>query len=182
MTDNSPEAILKRRIQDTLIIVGTDIILFSIWTMVKTVGISMMYRTEIIRDMRSFGGTENSTLSDSTLFLLFLIMILFLFSILLFLRLYVGLAAISEGRGRRRSNLYLAIAGIMIVLSILSLYQMLLQLFSGAEIEHAPYYLSDDPSISSVIIELTSIVMMLQMVSAAIRIRRLRKNENREKD
>ena len=177
MTDNSPEAILKRRTQNTLIIVGNGIIVFGLWTLIKTVGIFLMYRTELIRDIRTLGELNSTDYSDFTIFSVMFFTTLILLSFIIFIRSYVGLSAISEGRGRRRSILYILITLVMIWLNCMSFIQLTINLILGEEGERAVYSLSEDPSVSSVIIELTSIIMMIQMVRAAIRIRRLRKAE-----
>ena len=177
MTDNSPDAVLKRRTQDTLIIVGNGIIVFGLWTLIKTVGIFLMYRTELIRDIRALGELNSTDYSDSNIFIVMFITTLILLSFIILIRSYVGLSAISEGRGRQCSILYILITIIMIWLNSMSFIQLTINLIFGEEGERAAYSLSEDPSLSSAIIELTSIIMMIHMTRAAIRIRRLRKAE-----
>lgn len=172
---NDPKEIQIRRYRDTLIVVGNGIILFGIWSMVKLLGSFFLLKDETIAAMRMVGGEGMEELPDPVVFYITLAMVVLFMLIILAIRTYVGLSAISEGRGKKRRRLYLPIAVIMIISGISSFFT---NFFSVSE---EPTYgaLSQDTTISGLIIELTSVIMLTEMVVSAVRIRQLRKSEGK---
>ena len=175
MTDNSPAALKARRSQNTLIIVGTGIIVFSIWTLIKTVGMTLMNWTDILTELRSVQGLDDPSISDTALFTILMIVLLIYLGGGILLRLFVGLSAIAEGLGKRRSILYILAAAFMIWSSFSGCLISIAGLLSGETAEESSIILQNRPSVSAMIIELTSLIMMVQMVVSAIRIRWFRK-------
>ena len=165
--NNEPEQIEIRRSQNTLIVVGSGTILFSVWTTVRMLGLLILLRNETVSALKDkFGATED--ISDTAYFLTITIVIMFILALLLAIRVYVGLSAIAEGRGKKRGILYILVAIVMILVSIWSF-------LSGFFTSEAPEQLgalTRDRSISSLIIEATSIIMLAQMVVSALKIRK----------
>ena len=168
--DNDPKQIAIRKYQNTLIVVGTGIILFGAWTVVKVLGSFFMLREETVAAMRKLSGEAIDELPDSVVFYITLAVVLLIMLISLAVRSYVGLSAISEGRGRKRRRLYLPLAVIMIISGIMSFVTS----FFVVNGENALGALSQDTTLSGLIIELTSIVMLTEMVVSAVRIRKLK--------
>ena len=86
------------------------------------------------------------------------------------IRTQIGLAAISEGRGRRRRKGYLILAAIIIIVSVLEVISNII--LSNPEASYGA--LSADTSLSSSVIELTSMVMLTEMIVSAVRLRKAR--------
>ena len=105
-----------RRSQNTLIAVGTGTILFSVWTVVRTIGMAIILKAETINGIKQYTSNLNTHFSDNTVFVMFIVMMILVMSVILGFRVYVGMAAISEGRGIRRRSIYLLAAFILLVL------------------------------------------------------------------
>ena len=166
--NNEPEQIEIRKSQNTLIVVGTGTILFSIWTAAKMLGLLFMLRKETVAALRT-AFDQYAVLSDRAIFWTVAVVIIIFMALFLAVRAYVGLSAISEGRGRRHGRAYLLFAVIMIIVNISSFCTNLLT----AEAPEQLGALTRDQSVSALIIEATSIIMMTQMVVSAIKIRKL---------
>lgn len=167
--NNDPEQIRIRKSQNTLIVVGTGTILFGIWTALKMIGSLFMLKKETIEAMRKLaaGGLDQNT--DRQVFAVTLAIALFATLILLLLRAFIGLSALAEGRGRRRHRLYIPAAMFMIVLSVLSFCAN----FFSVDGQKPYGALTPDTTFSGMIIELTSIIMLFEMVYSALMIRKL---------
>ena len=168
--NNDMDHILMRRSQNTLIVVGTGTILFSVWTVVKTLSSFVLLKDEVIASVRNTADEVGFILSEQQLFYIVLVIMLIFLILFLAVRIYIGMSAISEGRGLRKSKGYLILAVIVIIINITT---VAISLFS-AKSQESLGALSKDTSLSSLVIELTSIVMAVEMVFAAVRLRRAR--------
>jgi hypothetical protein len=174
--NNEPEQIEIRKSQNTLIVVGSGIVLFSIWTVVKTMGTLFLLRKETVEGIRNMMEPVEG-ITDDAVFLLLIVMFVVFSAVLMGIRMYVGMSAIAEGRGKRRSRLYIFIAIVMIIGNIL-------YFFTGFFSTGAPEQLgalSRDQSISTLIIDATSVIMLTQMVISALKIRKFRKAAGKER-
>ena len=66
--NNDIDHILIRRSQNTLIVVGSGTILFSIWTVVKTLGSLILLKDEAVAAIRKTADEIGIILSDQILF------------------------------------------------------------------------------------------------------------------
>lgn len=175
--NNEPEQIEIRRSRNTLIVVGTGTILFSIWTAVKMLGLLFMLRGETVAALRAnFSDIEG--ISDNAAFLVITAVAIFFLALFMSVRVYVGMSAISDGQGKRRGWLYLVLAIFMIIGSAVTFFTGFFS-FSAPE-QYGAF--TRNQSVSSLIIEVTSIIIMIQMVVSALKIRKLTDPENRTKD
>ena len=78
-----------------------------------------------------------------------------------------------EGRGGRGRRGYLFLACVSIVFSTISIFSDI-SIYVNDQIPQEYGALSNDVSLPAIIIEVTSMIMMLEMVVSAIRIRKLR--------
>ena len=99
-------------------------------------------------------------------------------AVALAIRAYVGLSAIAEGRGKRRKSAYIVLAIIMILAGIAS---FIAGFFSASSPEQYGA-LSRNQSFSALIIEATSMIMMIQMIVSAIKVRTLTRKGRNAKD
>ena len=168
--NNDIDHIMMRRSQNTLIVVGTGTILFSVWTVVKTLGSLFMRREETIAIARRAADEIGVVISDQNLFYIMLAILLITMLLFLGIRTYIGRAAISEGRGFQRSKGYLILAVILIIINTAAVVIMLI----SAKSQEYLRMFSSDMSLSTLIIELTSIIMLAEMVFAAAKLRKVR--------
>ena len=145
-----------RKNQSDLAAIGLGVIAFGIWSVIKSV-LSVALDTE--RALGSFEG-------DKYLILAFWIMLAILLAIDLALRFYIGSSAIAEGKGASRSAGYIVLALLMGALSFVLLVAGLFVQDAFANIVN---------TVVTMIVELTSDVLMLEMGISAIRVRRLRR-------
>ena len=169
--NNDIDHILIRRSQNTLIVVGSGTILFSVWTVVKTLGSLFLLRDELVAFLRKTIDESGLTIPDQYIFYIELAMVLIIMALFLVFRTFIGLSAVAEGRGFRRNNGYLILAVIMIIFNITAVVMNFVS--TTSQDSHAVF--SEDTSLSAHIIEITSIVMLVELVFSAIRIRRVRK-------
>ena len=175
--NNGPKQIEIRKSQNILIVVGSGTVLFSIWSAVKMLGMLFLFREETVDAVPKMSGPVEE-LSDKAVFWIVIVVFILIMLVILGARVYVGMSAIAEGRGRRRSLIYILLAAFMIISSIF-------YLCTGALTMEAPEQmgaLTRDQSISNLIIELTSVIMLTQMVISALRIRKLTGGEAAAKE
>ena len=179
MTKNDPQQIKLRRNQNTLIIVGTGTIAFGVWSFVTTLGMTLITRPDNISGYMSAmqsGGVEITDMSETAMFWTTVVISGILLIIDVSARLFVGFSAISVGRGTRHSRWYIVIALFSILGNGIS---VLIILYSfQLDTEDSVAALSNNSAVSNntfsgVIIELTSTIMLIEMLAASVRVRKL---------
>ena len=175
--DNRPEQIAIRKAQNNLIVVGSGTILFGVWSGLKMFGSVLMLRNETVSDFKRVIDVDYTGMPDSAVFGAILVIAFVLFAIDILFRLYIGRSAIAEGRGKKKSPVYLLAAGIMITFSTLGIVK---SLRAPDEITVIGA-LMPRVTITSIVIELTSTIMLTEMIVSAIRIRGLRRAEKNRK-
>lgn len=170
------EKMRLRRDENTLTVVGSGVILFGVWTVVKMVLQEINRFPEFMAELGVDElGFEGTGLADmgldpkllATVVAFTVVIIVFLMD--LALRVFVGLSARAEGRGRPQGRLYLILAGLLLVLSGLSFVSYVITYFS-----HSEYVVDAD---AAILVELTSFITLLQMIISAVRVRRARRME-----
>ena len=170
------EKMRLRRDENTLTVVGSGVILFGVWTVVKMVLQEINRLPEFMAELGADElGFEETGLADMGLDPNLLAMavaftvVIIVFLMDLALRVFVGLSARAEGRGRPQGRLYLILAGLLLVLSGLSFVSYVITYFS-----HSEYVVDAD---AAILVELTSFITLLQMIISAVRVRRARRME-----
>ena len=146
-----------RRLQDTLIIAGDGVIAFGAWALVKTALLPVLFNGEELQQL-VFGGDMSLT----AMYVLAGVLV----CIDLGVRAFVGLSARSEGRGKKRSPLYLAFAAIAALITAFSVVAIALGM-SGR--------LTVLDMVVSIIVETTALAALVTVVYCSIRLRRLNK-------
>ena len=157
-----------RKQQNLLVDAGTGVILFAIWSVAKVnlyLGVSSFLLEELNKAALEYGVSEK---------VLLLLMGSILALVLLWMlcsRLYIGLNAIAEGKGRKRGWAYLVLTAVLLLTDMQTFWQVNLVsiLFGG---------LQNAFSMSvSFVLELVSLYMLLELLICGIRVKRLRKME-----
>lgn len=166
MVQNDSQHVKLRRCQNTLSVVGTGIILFAAWSLVKTFGTLFVMQSDSgqlrIVELRQM----TPELTDAEFFLLLLVTALITLLLEIVLRVYIGLSAKAEARGSKRRRLYIILAGFLVLESIGIVATSLMQLVAGGDTD-------PEQLVTTIIIETTSLIMIIEMMISAIRIRRL---------
>lgn len=153
MENNSEPQIKLRKYQNTLVVVGMGVIAFGIWSVIKTVMLTAFNKDEMAE--LSAQGTAVEVV--------FWVMLGIMLAIDLWLRLYVGLAAIQEGRGKKRKA-YITWIFLMAFFSALGVVVGLAAIPSTTAL---------GTTVVTVIVEITSCVLLVEMALAAIKVKRL---------
>lgn len=175
--NNEPEQIEIRRSRDTLIVVGSGTVIFGIWTLVKMLSLLIVLRKETVEAILNITGPLEG-LSDSFTFWAFTLLLTIMGAALLSVRTYVGLCAIAEGRGKRRGKLYIFLAALMVIIGAWSFCSGFFTLDEPEQFGA----LTRNQSISTLIIDATSLIMLSQMIISALKIRKLTGTERNAKD
>ena len=150
-----------RRSRSTLRILGTGVIVFTVWSVLKTILLFLLIPLE---------QTPAGEISDKeAVVLLIIFLAIFLFIILdLLVRLRLGFCARAEGLGKHRGTAYVVFAFIyfffQIFIAALSFYQLLRYGLVGQSIPEAA---------ASLLLEISSVVTMGEMAFTAVKVKRL---------
>ena len=174
--NNEPKQIEIRKSQNTLIVVGSGIILFGVWSAVKMLSMLFLLRKETVEGILSITGPVEE-LPEAVIFWVVVGIIIIIMAVILGIRLYMGMSAIAEGRGKRRSPLYILIALFIIISDIV----FLITAFFTAEASQQLGALTRNQSISTMIIDATSMIMLIEMVISALKVRKLKRKKHKTK-
>ena len=169
---NQPEKTRLRRDENTLIVVGTGVILFGIWSVVKALLQGNASFSNMLAEVRlEDAGLEELGFGDlswlvAALAAAFVLIILLLD---LSIRIFVGMSARAEGRGKKQGPVYLVLSVLLLVFSGIFVCSYLFVLFHGSD-----QVMDAD---AAIVVELTSFVTLLQMILSAVRVRRARRAE-----
>lgn len=153
---------LRRRL-DTISILGTGICLFGAWGAAK----SIMY---VIADRDEFKDVMAGNKGIAYTIFIFLVMV-FILTVVLVPHFYIGLSARGEGRREKKHTVYLFATGIMVALYFASVIFSIKELPSSEEPEDV---------ITSIILDITVAITMIQIIINSIKIKRLRKQLNEQ--
>lgn len=146
----------KRRLQDTLIISGTGVLAFSIWTLAKTALVLALIDERMLLSVVFLG-------AGIPLSVFYLVIGLFLL-VDISARAFVGVSARAEGNGKKKGNAYLVVA----VLAALGNALTAIVVMSGAIST-----LTVLDVVVAAAIELTSLAALAMVVYCAISLRRM---------
>ena len=174
MINNSPEQIELRRAQDTLVNVGWGVIAFGLWSLIKAIGVLLLNKTELIAFIRNAAGEAGIEFTDDEFFTAMVAIVAAAMFLGMLLHLYVGRSAIREARGKRCFFLYIPIAVLMAGSSVLSIYLTIVNSFIPSK-QTGLSVLEGNSALASILIEITSMIMLLAMAAAAAKVRRYKK-------
>ncbi len=140
-----------RRLENTLTTIGTGIIAMSVWQLIKNI---LQYTL-----LRSNDEDEISLAK-----ILFMIGVLIIFSLI---DCYIGFSARSEGKGKKKKGIYLFWTALYLIVSFIAITLELILVFIDPN--YTVYYFI------VVIIDITVLVLNIEMMVSAIKVRRLRK-------
>ena len=178
--NNSDSAIQLRRYENNLIIVGMGIMIFGIWNVAKSVSVLILNKsvyTEMIHAMLVELDPEMEFLADVVFFTVFAITFIILM-ISIAIRLFIGFSAISVGKNKKKRNLYIPVSFAFIFMGVYEIYVEVSYLITSLSDSSEYVLLISDNPLLSVFIEITSLVMVIELLIASFKIRKLRKEQN----
>ena len=154
-----------RRGQNTLFILGGGVITFGVWSVVK----SIMY---FLVDPSSYFYMKDLPQEFRLLALVIMYGIVALIVGLdVGLRLYVGLSARAEARGKKKSRAYIRVAAVMAAANLLLFLGALVSAILNAD--NAFRNLLD--TLVSAVVDVTALITLIELVFTARRVQQLRK-------
>ena len=156
-----------RKQRDSLMISGTGVIAFGAWSVLR----SIVYFATGVREIQS--SFPQRFANDMTIATLYVLLFAFL-TFDLSLRVYVGLCARSEGRGKSAGIAYLVVACILISSYLYSVPQDIIVFTRGND--------SLLNLFASLFIDLTSLLTLILLLYSAVRSRRIAKTLSEGRD
>jgi len=161
---NDPASVKYRRNKNILNVLGSGVIMFGFWTIIKIIAQVLLGDQYIDRESIMELGI------GGTIFVVFVVA--FVFSIDFIMRLYVGLRARRESRGQKVGSGHLVVSVFLILGSLLSI---------GVVIWNIMDTQGDlDDNIAAIFLELSSLVITLEVFMASVSVKRYRKKLSKE--
>ena len=155
---NDPGSLRYRRESSTLVVLGTGVMAFGIWSIIKLIG-TFAFRIPL------FTASEEEELGSVGMIFAIIIAVIIV-SVDVLLRIFVGIRARREGAGKKAGKAYLVFLVLMIIVSVISVAVEIDAVLS-AERDFFDSY-------ANLIMELTSLVVSFEVFMAAIYVRRFR--------
>ena len=149
-----------RKTEVNLNTLGAGVILFGAWIFIKFALSMLIYSNEIGELLTDSMMIAANIIIWSTAVIDFI------------MRLYIGISARSESRGKRKSCFYIVLAGIIVFFELFAVIGEIVLVFFINE--------SLFSYIVTLIIDITSLVIMTELMISAIRIRVMRRKEAAE--
>ena len=164
---------LLRRYENTLVIVGTGVIMYGIWSVAKSLFLILQDSSGIIGEF--YTSLEERRMSPPEMFMVNVILYSMIGAVLaadIALRLYVGRSARDEGLGKKDKGYgYIVIAGLMTGMTLLSV------VISAAGFRNGIVINDIEEFIITAIVELTSAITLIEMILSALKVKKLRKEK-----
>ncbi len=165
-----------RKNEHALVISGVGVIAFGIWSVIKATIYFILIPMEQLtktgeRDV--VVGLQSLGLTDRGIGYLIAVSILFVLMLDFALRLYIGKAAVHDGRRLKKKRFTYVVLAIIVAASLTSnLVQRCILLSSEDALLWGAVMASANVS---VIVDITSLLALIEMIVAAIMVRRLRR-------
>ena len=167
-TDNSKEQVRYRRAQNLLIIVGKGMLMLALWNGIKTAGILILRKQQAMNTLKSIPEIKEADLSDPMLYKIFIAIVVAYMAVIIGARVFVGVCAVRTGMGKRHF-LYIPLTVTLIGYSMTefgdAFNYMVDGLNSSAGVDEQFTY---TPAPVIMVIEFTSMIMMIELLVAAI--------------
>ena len=155
-----------RKRQNLLVDAGMGVVLFAVWSVAKVnlyLGHSTFFLEELYRTAEQFGIKEKTFL----IFMASFIAVILLAQ--LSIRLYIGLCASAEGKGKTKSWAYIVLATVLLMIEGQTCWQSFdVECILGGE------ELSFD-LVTGLCMELASLYVLLELLISGIRVKQLRR-------
>ena len=168
MENNSARQIEIRKYKDILRTIGFGIAIFGFWSVAKAAGLALLSPEKYEEIMSSYDlAADPELLSEKTYFIIALAVAFFFLLIDLLLRMYIGRSAINASKGRRMSIICILFTCIMLAVSAAGM------IHTAMNITDPEFVMSRNGIITSMVIEITSDVVLIEMLIASGRLRQL---------
>ncbi|MEE1104856.1 MAG: hypothetical protein UH083_02750 [Ruminococcus sp.] len=147
-----------RRLENNMITLGTGIIAFSIWALLK-------YALTSFSDL-----SPPETMTAEARVVFYIIIIVFSLTDVL-LHFYIGVSARSEGKGKKKTPLYLVLSALIILVYVLGIAFEIYQLFFSKN-----YF----TLFVTTLVDVTSTIIFIEMFVYAVQLRGIRRQKRKK--
>lgn len=162
-----------RKTQGNLISAGIGVILFGFWSAIR----SVMYYMGGNADLQQGSNDPTAVSSSSTgAMIANIFFIVIVTGLDLLLRVYIGRSAINEGKYGKHKSKYIFFALVLVAGYLFIIVMCVVVLVPGSPLHH---YQASDLSLelfASILVDITSIYILLLMVISAFRLRKQRRD------
>lgn len=166
--DNNAEDIKNRRLKDILISSGTGVVMFAVWGVVRTI----LNFTLVNKNNNEFAEITSELGEGQYADIFFAVLAILTCAILaaeVGIRLFVGLSARAEGKGKKRGWAYVIVAYIMIPIYLAGLVVSIINI--------ATVNTGIIDMIVTVLVEATSLFAFVELAVSATRLKRIKKHQ-----
>jgi hypothetical protein len=162
------------RAQSTLRTLGDGMIIFNLWNLLKPFLLSFFGQGETVEaaDLPDFSALPE--LSEEMVFVLLMTALAY-FVLNFVLRLYIGLSARAEGKGKRKGWLYLIVCVIIFAVDVILLITSAI-LNLAISVENSTYL----QLFAALVLEISSIAILFETIVTSIKLKRLNRRARKE--
>ncbi|MBR1914557.1 MAG: hypothetical protein IJ827_07020 [Lachnospiraceae bacterium] len=146
-----------RRVQNNLTSIGTGVVFFAFWIVIKMIGFLYLYRDDILND------PDIQEIGTDLYYFVFALFILFNWGV----HIYIGISARAEGKGRQRKLPYMAALTVWIFLYLVAFIFDI----SGGLVSDTDLF----DAIANALIDITMVIMLSELIISTVKIRALRR-------
>ena len=166
-SENDPH-VKYRRLRNLLSTSSFGVIVFGLWSIIRSV-LYVLFSRESQKEIDT--AVSETGVETSGVLVVIVIMMLVILGVEITLRLFVGLSARSESKGKKKSIAYVIVAGILIPFYVISVIY---------NIASTDYINGVVDNIITIIMDITSTLALIELFVAAIRIRVMRKKYGKD--
>ena len=174
IADNGNDRIKLRRYSDRLVECGLGYILFGAWSTVRNGIIMILGRKDIYAFLRESVNETTAPVSEDTMrFIIYSVMLFFLviFALISTLsHLFIGIRAIQEGRGRKKTSFYLVFTAFLLFMLIASHLNI-----KDPPTENTIPALDDDTSLAVYVMDFSMALLSIELLYSAFRARLIKR-------
>ena len=142
-----------RRLENNMMTLGAGIIAFSVWSLLKyamTFFSDLSYTEELVGAARA----------------VFIAIIVFVSLADVLLHLYIGVSARSEGKGKKKTPLYLILTAAVILVYVVAIVLEVYLLFTSEN-----YF----TMVVTLLVDVTSVIIFIELFVSGVQLRRIRR-------
>jgi len=158
-----------RHLENNLVVAGTGLLAFSVWSIIRTLLFLLTYRQELTNYIEQLVEEEGTEVPPA----LVIIVVIILFALVVLPYIIIGRSARTEGMGKKRKKFYIVLAIIMLIPQILIVITSISSVFGAEEGSLLE-------AIITAMIDVTTFCVLLETVITAIRVKKYRKLLNAE--
>ena len=162
---NDDNSVLQRKYSNRLKMAGRAIIIFGLWSSLRVLILYFLNQESLLTLV--YEALKEEGLDNSYIYPLLIILAIVLVGIPFLINLYMGLSAMGEAKGKKKTPVYLVICVLSFIVSLVSIFMS---------------DLSDylELAIAALIVDITFCIACIDVVYSAIRLRRCKKQAKKE--